>query len=135
MIDDATFRSSSACNSHQVLLTDLYELTMANGYWKSGRSEQEAVFHLFFRKNPFQGGFTIACGLATAIDFLQHLRFTKDDVAYLATLTGSDGEPLFDPRFLEHLTSLKFNCDVDAIPEGTVVFPQEPLMRVRGPIL
>ncbi len=119
----------------QALLTDLYQLTMAYGYWKSGRAEQEAVFHLFFRKHPFKSGFTIACGLAPAIEFLQRFRFTDDDLAYLATLSGNDGKPLFDPAFLKYLGELQFSCHVDAIPEGTVVFPHEPLMRIRGPIL
>src|SRR5262245_51498310 len=109
------------------LLTDLYQLTMAYGYWKTGRHEQEAVFHLFFRKPPFQGGYTIAAGLADAIAWLQRLAFTADDLAYLATLTGRDGLPLFEAGFLEYLRTWRFTCDVDAVPEGTVVFPNEPL--------
>lgn len=119
----------------QTLLTDLYQITMAYGYWKSGRAEQEAVFHLFFRKHPFQSGFTIACGLELAIEFLKQFRFTEDDLAYLATLSGNDAKPLFEPAFLDYLRTLEFSCNVDAIPEGTVVFPQEPLIRIRGPIL
>ena len=117
------------------LLTDLYQITMAYGYWKSGNAEKESVFSLFFRKNPFGGGLTVACGLEQAIDFIQNFRFTEDDVAYLATLTGNDEKPLFEPAFLEYLQNLRFTGEVDAIPEGTVVFPQEPLLRVRGPIL
>ncbi|GAB4397044.1 MAG: nicotinate phosphoribosyltransferase [Microscillaceae bacterium] len=117
------------------LLTDLYQLTMAYGYWKAGRSEQEAVFHLFFRKAPFQGGFTIACGLETVIDFLEEFHFTKDDLAYLGSLPGNDGQPLFAPAFLDYLAQMKFSCDIEAIPEGTVVFPHQPLIRVQGPIL
>jgi nicotinate phosphoribosyltransferase len=117
------------------LLTDLYQLTMAYGYWKTGMTEKEAVFNLFFRKNPFQGGYTIACGLEYAIDYLQNFRFTADDVAYLATLEGSNGQPLFEAGFLDYLANLRFTCDIDAVPEGTVVFPQEPLLRVRGPII
>lgn len=117
------------------LLTDLYQLTMAYGYWKSGKAEQEAVFELFFRKPPFQCGFTVAAGLAPAIDFLSAFRVTKDDTAFLRTLQGNDGQPMFEPKFLEYLEGLKFSCDVQAIPEGTLVFPAEPLMRVQGPIL
>jgi nicotinate phosphoribosyltransferase len=117
------------------LLTDLYQLTMAYGYWKSGTHEREAVFHLFFRKNPFAGGFSIACGLADAIAYLQGLSFQQEELAYLGTLAGRDGRPLFDPDFLQHLGSLEWRCDVDAIPEGTVVFPHEPLLRVQGPLL
>ncbi|HXK08052.1 MAG TPA: nicotinate phosphoribosyltransferase [Vicinamibacteria bacterium] len=104
------------------LATDLYELTMAQGYRRAGRSEEEAVFHLFFRSNPFGGGFAVACGLARALD-------------YLGTLAGNDGRPLFEPGFLDELAALRLRCDVDAVPEGTVVFPYEPLVRVRGPIL
>lgn len=119
----------------RALLTDLYQLTMAYGYWKSGRAEREAVFHLFFRKAPFQSGYTIAAGLATAADFLVNFRFAQDDLDYLASLRGNDDQPLFESGFLDYLRQLRFTCDVDAIPEGTVVFPHEPLLRIRGPIL
>ncbi len=117
------------------LLTDLYQLTMAYGYWKQGKAEQRAVFHLFYRSNPFKGGYVIAAGLETALDFVSLFRFTPDDVAFLATLTGNDGKSLFEPAFLNYLGDLKLTLDIDAIPEGTVVFPHEPLLRVRGPIL
>lgn len=117
------------------LLTDLYQLTMAYGYWKAGKAGQEAVFELFFRKPPFQCGFTVAAGLSPVIDFLSAFCFEDDDTAYLATLRGNDGKPLFDAPFLDYLKSLRFACDVHAIPEGTVVFPQEPLLRIQGPIL
>lgn len=117
------------------LLTDLYQLTMAYGYWKSGRGEKEAVFHLFFRKNPFKGGFTVACGLEMAIDFLENVKLTEDDISYLGSLEGNDGKPLFEQGFLDYLSEMEFSCDIDAIPEGTVVFPYEPLVRVRGPII
>jgi len=117
------------------LLTDLYELTMAYAYWQSRTADKEAVFHLSFRQPPFQGGFTIACGLASVINYLQHLLFREPDLAYLATIRGQDGQPLFNPSFLAHLKDLRLVCDVDAIPEGTVVFPHEPLIRVQGPIL
>ena len=122
-------------NNLNPLLTDLYQLTMAAAYWKSGRSEQEAVFHLFFRRLPFKGGYAVAAGLADAVEFLRNFRFESDDLAYLATLTGNDGTPLFEQGFLDYLGALRMTCDVDAIPEGTVVFPHEPLVRIRGPIL
>ena len=122
-------------NNLNPLLTDLYQLTMSAAYWKSGRAEQEAVFHLFFRKLPFGGGYAVAAGLADAVEFLRNFRFEADDLAYLATLTGNDGSPLFGPGFLDYLGKLRMTCDVDAIPEGTVVFPHEPLVRIRGPIL
>ncbi|HWM91886.1 MAG TPA: nicotinate phosphoribosyltransferase [Thermoanaerobaculia bacterium] len=117
------------------LLTDLYEITMAYGYWRSGTHAREAVFHHHFRRPPFGSGFTVACGLAPAIEFIERLRFDDDDLAYLAGLQGNDGKPLFDGEFLDVLRGLRFECDVDAVPEGTVVFPHEPLIRVRGPIL
>ncbi len=117
------------------LLTDLYQLTMAYGYWKEGMAERESVFHLYFRKPPFKGGYTVAAGLATAVEYLQQLRFTEDDLAYLGSLQGGNQEPLFEQGFLDYLRDLRFTCDVEAIPEGTVVFPSEPLVRVRGPLL
>nr|WP_101359225.1 nicotinate phosphoribosyltransferase [Raineya orbicola] len=117
------------------LLTDLYQLTMAYGYWKSGRGEQEVVFNLFFRRNPFKGGYAIACGLEYILDYLQNFRLDSSDISYLASLKGNDGKVLFEADFLDYLSNLKFSCTVDAIPEGTVVFPHEPLLRVRGPII
>lgn len=117
------------------LLTDLYQLTMAYGYWKTGTLEHEAVFHLFFRKNPFKGGYALAAGLAQAVAWLDNLRFTDDDRAYLATLTGNDGAPLFSPEFLDYLGEMRLRCDIDAVPEGTVVFAHEPMLRVRGPLV
>ncbi|HKO58162.1 MAG TPA: nicotinate phosphoribosyltransferase [Thermoanaerobaculia bacterium] len=116
------------------LLTDLYELTMAYGYWRSGKVEDEAIFHLFFRKAPFGGGYAIAAGLADAIRYLQELHFSDEDLQYLGSLTGNDGARLFPDDFLRWLGALRFRCDVDAVPEGTVVFAHEPLLRVAGPI-
>lgn len=117
------------------LLTDLYQLTMAYGYWKTGVMDREAVFHLFFRHHPFRGGYTIAAGLATAVEFLENFRFDNGDLAYLATLRGNDGQPLFEPALCDFLRHLPLEFDLDAMPEGTVVFPQEPLVRVKGPLL
>ena len=117
------------------LLTDLYELSMAYGYWRADKERDEAVFHMFFRSNPFGGGYAIAAGLEPAIEYLDGLRFTEADVAYLRTLTGNDGKALFPDDFLAFLLQLEFTCDIDAIPEGTVVFPQEPLVRVTGPLI
>ncbi len=114
------------------LLTDLYELTMAYGYWKLGLLEKEAVFTLDFRRHPFGGGYTVACGLGYVIDFLQQFHFTPDDLDYLTAQLGNDGQPLFSREFLDYLGKLELCCDVDAVPEGTVVFPHEPLLRVQG---
>src|SRR4051812_29926445 len=120
---------------YSTLLTDLYQLTMAYAYWKAGVQDKEAVFHLFFRKNPFKGGFSIACGLHDAITYLRTLAFAEEELAYLATLTGNDGTPLFDGAFLDHLKAFQWSCHVDAVPEGTAVFPHEPLLRIQGPLL
>ena len=117
------------------LLTDLYQLTMAYGYWREGLANREAVFHQLFRATPFGGGFAVAAGLATALDWLRDLRFAKDDLDYIAGVSGRDGKPLFDDDFLKYLGQLRFECSVEAVPEGTVVFAQEPLVRVRGPLL
>jgi len=117
------------------LLTDLYELTMAQGYWKLGLGDREAAFCLFFREPPFGSGYAVACGLAWAADWIENLRFTDEDLGYLGELTGSDGRALFDPGFLDHLRRLEGACDVDAVPEGTVVFGREPLVRVTGPVV
>src|SRR6266567_275139 len=119
----------------KALLTDLYQLTMAYGYWKTGKADQEAVFHLLFRKQPFQGGFTLSCGLADSIQYLLGFKFETFDLEYLGKLKGNDRKRLFEPAFLKYLGGLKLRLDVDAIPEGTVVFPQEPLLRIRGCIL
>jgi nicotinate phosphoribosyltransferase len=117
------------------LLTDLYQLTMAYGYWKTQTHEKDAIFHLFFRKAPFQSGYVLAAGLADAIAYLRGLRFAEEELTYLASLEGNDRSPLFEPAFLAYLRDFTFTCDVDAIPEGTAVFPNEPLLRIRGPIL
>ncbi|MGZ7032265.1 MAG: nicotinate phosphoribosyltransferase, partial [Thermoanaerobaculia bacterium] len=117
------------------LLTDLYELTMAHAYWRAGKWRDEAVFHLFFRNAPFKSGYAINAGLGPAVEFLERwMRFEGDDLDYLTTVRGNDGGRIFPDDFLTWLGELRFSCDVDAIPEGTVVFAQEPLVRVRGPI-
>lgn len=117
------------------LLTDLYQITMACGYWKLGRAEDEAVFNLFFRRAPFRGGYAIAAGLADALAYLKEFRFTAEDLEYLAGLRGNDGGRLLEPGFLDYLGKMALSIDVDAIPEGTAVFAHEPLLRIRGPIL
>ena len=117
------------------LFTDLYQLTMAQGYVASGMANTEACFHLSFRGNPFDGGFAVACGLGQALDYLDSLAFGAEDIAYLRTLTGNDRAPLFSEEFLGHLREFRFTADVDAVSEGTAVFPHEPLLRVSGPIV
>lgn len=122
-------------NTNTPLLTDLYQLSMAAAYWKSGMAEREAVFHLFFRKLPFSGGYAIAAGLGDALRWLEGFRFREEETAFLRTLRGRDGGPLFEEGFLDYLATLEWTCEVDAMPEGTLVFPHEPLLRVRGPVL
>jgi nicotinate phosphoribosyltransferase len=119
----------------RALLTDLYQLTMAAAYHASGMESTDACFHLFFRTSPFDGGYAIACGLEQVIEHLDGLRFTASDIAYLAAQTGNDGRALFSEEFLGWLAELRFCLDVDGIPEGTAVFPREPLLRVTGPIV
>jgi nicotinate phosphoribosyltransferase len=116
------------------LLTDLYQLTMGYAYWKEGMAEREAVFHLSFRKQPFGGGYAVAAGLGLLVEYLRGLRFTDQDCESLAALEDPAGGPLFEPAFIDYLRGFRFDCDVDAIPEGTVVFAHQPLVRVRGPI-
>jgi nicotinate phosphoribosyltransferase len=119
----------------RALLTDMYQLTMAYGYWKSGMADREAIFHLFFRENPFRGGFTLACGLSDCVKYMIGFHFGENDLAYLQALKGTDDQPMFEEAFLEYLRDVRLRFDVDAIPEGSVVFPHEPMLRVRGSIL
>lgn len=120
--------------SASALLTDLYQLTMAAAYRSQGLAECEAVFHHVFRTLPFGGGFAIAAGLANLVEYIEGFRFTPDDLQYLRSLNNG-GRPIFDDDFLAELAQLRLRCDLDALPEGTAVFPQEPLVRVRGPLM
>lgn len=111
------------------LLTDLYELTMMQGYHETGAYRKQVVFDLFYRKNPSGNGYAIAAGLQQAIEYIDELRFTGEDIAYL------EGLGLFSADFIEYLRNFRFTGEIYAIPEGTVVFPFEPLMRVKAPII
>jgi nicotinate phosphoribosyltransferase len=121
--------------NHSPLLTDLYQLTMAAAYWKCGRAEDEAVFHLFFRRTPFGGSYAIAAGLGDAVEWLRNYHFSPEELAYLGTMKGRDGSPLFEASFLDYLRDLRLTVDIDAMPEGTLAFAHEPLLRVRGPLV
>ena len=110
------------------LLTDLYELTMMQGYFKTGNT-QKVVFDAFYRKNPSGGAFAITAGLEQVIEYIKELHFEKEDIDYLASLH------LFEEDFLEYLANFHFSGDIYAIPEGTVVFPMEPLVKVVAPIM
>lgn len=111
------------------LVTDFYELTMSNGYFEKNMKDTIAYFDVFFRKIPDNGGYVICAGLEQIIDYIKNLRFDEDDISYLKSLNK------FSNEFLDYLNSFKFTGDVWAIPEGTVVFPQEPLITVRAPII
>lgn len=111
------------------LLTDFYELTMANGYFENGFADKIAYFDMYFRKNPDNGGFAIMAGVAQLIDYLQNLRFSDEDIEYLRS------KRLFCEAFLQYLKTFNFSCDVWVIPEGTPIFPHEPIVTVRGPII
>lgn len=122
-------------DTQSALLTDFYQLSMAHGYWQNKRTDTEAVFHLFFRRHPFQGDFTISAGLTAAIDYLQNWRFTDSDISYLASLQQADGSPKFPEAFLDYLRKVTLSCDIDAMPEGTLVHPNEPMLRIKGPLI
>lgn len=108
------------------MMTDLYQLTMANGYFLKGYQEEIMIFDLFFRKNPSRGGYTIVCGIDQVIDYIENLHFTEEDIAYLRNLN------LFDEQFLTYLSDFQFTGDIFAVEEGTVLFPNEPILRVRA---
>lgn len=122
-------------NTNSPLLTDLYQLTMAAAYHASGKAEQEAAFHLFFRTLPFKGGYAVSAGLGNVVEWLEGFRFEAEDLDYLATLRDAENAPLLRPDFLEYLRNLKLTVDIDAMPEGTLVFPHQPIVRIAGPIL
>ena len=111
------------------MMTDLYQLTMMYGYYKVGKHQQPVVFDLFFRKSTGDSAYAIAAGLEQVVDYIEQLNFMPEDLAYLRSLE------LFDEGFLSLLSTLRFTGDLYAMPEGTVVFPNEPLVRVKAPIL
>ena len=116
------------------LLTDLCQITMSYGYWKKGIHDKEASFNVFFRKNPFNSGYAVCCGLEYIIDYLNSYKFSNSDIDYLSSLKSDSGTKLFEKKFLDFLREFKFTCDVDAIEEGRIIFPNEPILRVSGPI-
>ena len=111
------------------MLCDYYELTMANGYAVSGMADKIVYFDVFYRKNPDNGGFAVVAGLEQIVEYIQELHFDADDIAYLRQKGG------FSEEFLDYLANFRFTGDIWAIPEGTVVFPGEPLMTVRAPVI
>ena len=111
------------------MLTDFYEITMANGYFETGMDDTIAYFDVFFRRIPAGGGYAIMAGLEQVIDYLKELSFSEDDIEYLR------GKNAFSEKFLEYLANFEFKCDVWAVPEGTPIFPGEPILTVRGPVI
>ena len=117
------------------LLTDFYELTMASGYFEQGKRGDTATFDLYFRHNPFKGGYAIVAGLEDAVEAVIATRFSSEDLAFLGSLKSATGGKLFSDDFLNYLASFRFSGDIMAIPEGTVVFPNEPLLQVSGNLI
>lgn len=120
---------------NMTLLTDLYELTMAQGYWSQGKLETEACFYAFYRDNPFGGGYGIYCGNDQIAELIEGFGFTDDDIEYLASLPDPSGKALFDPKFLDWLRTMELSVNIDCMRDGTLAFPREPLVRVTGPLL
>lgn len=111
------------------MLADYYEFTMGNGYLENGMKDEIAYFDMFFRAIPDDGGFAIMAGVDQLIDYLNNLKFSKDDIEYFRS------KKIFSEKFISYLENFEFQCDVWAIPEGTPIFPQEPIVTVRGPII
>ena len=111
------------------MLTDFYEITMANGFFCTDNGDRTVYFDLFFRTIPDKGGLAIMAGVEQVINYIKNLRFTDEDIAYLRE------KKLFDEQFLSYLRNFRFSCDIWAVPEGTPVFPYEPLVTVRGPAI
>ena len=111
------------------MLTDFYEITMANGYFETGMADNIAYFDMFFRRVPDGGGYAIMAGVEQVIEYLKNLKFTEEDIEFLRK------KNLFCDEFLDYLANFKFTCDVWAVPEGTPIFPHEPILTVRGPVI
>lgn len=122
-------KTNSFWSENYTMLFDFYELTMGNGYFNSGKAGQISYFDMFFRDIPDGGGFAIAAGLQQVIDYIQNLRFTEEDIAFLRT------KNCFTEEFLDYLRTFRFTGDIWAVPEGTPIFPKEPIVVVRAPAI
>lgn len=116
-------------SNNLTMLVDFYEITMANGYFEHGMKDKIAVFDMFFRKTPDKAGYAICAGLEQLVDYFKNLHFTQEDIDYLRS------RGMFSEPFLEYLQDFKFECDVWAVPEGTPIFPNEPVVVVKGPVV
>ena len=116
-------------NRNLTMLVDFYEITMANGFFENGKSDVTAYFDMFFRKVPDNAGYAIMAGLEQVVEYLKNLSFTQSDIDYLRS------KNIFSEKFLEYLSDFKFECDVWAVPEGTPIFPGEPIVTVKGPAI
>lgn len=117
------------------LLTDLYQLIMAQGYWRLGMADRQSCFHLFFRRKPFHGSYAVVAGIESILQFIEEFHYTASDLEYLAGLLGQDGQLLFDKKFLQYLSKLHMRCNLAGMEEGSIAFPYEPMIRVTGPLL
>lgn len=122
-------RTTSFERNNLTMLTDFYEITMANGFFETGNRDRIAYFDMFYRRVPDGGGFAIMAGVEQLVQYLKNLSFTEEDIAYL------ESKKLFNAEFLDYLRNFKFACDVWAVPEGTPIFPHEPIVTVRGPAI
>ncbi len=129
-LDTITYPGTSSA-----LATDLYQLTMAQGYFASGLTDRQSIFHMFYRVPPFRGRYVIAAGQASFADWLENHQFNGEDIRYLRSVSGKDSRPLFSEEFLNFLSSWKFRGSIEAVAEGSVIFPHEPIVRVRAPLL
>ena len=116
-------------NRNLTMLTDFYELTMAGGYFENGFQDKIAYFDMFYRRNPDKAGFAIMAGVEQVVEYLKNLRFTEEDIDFLKS------KEIFSEEFLDYLKNFKFSCDVWMVPEGTPIFPGEPIVTVRGPVI
>lgn len=116
-------------NRNLTMLTDFYELTMAGGYFENGFQDKIAYFDMFYRKNPDKAGFAIMAGVEQVVEYLKNLKFTDEDIAFLRS------KGIFSEEFLDYLKNFKFCCDVWMVPEGTPIFPGEPIVTVKGPVI
>lgn len=127
---DGTYPGTSSA-----LATDLYQLTMAQGYFATGLTERQSIFHMFYRMPPFGGRYVVAAGQASFADWLEKHRFNGEDIRYLSSVCGKGGKPFFSKPFLKFLGGWKFRGSIEAVAEGSIIFPHEPIIRVRAPLL